>query len=168
MCRSTKIYLTTLPINIKDNFYGWESLFNDRFGKTCSPFPSLLPPHKMIFLYTTSLLREGEETANKFLAQTRWLQSHQESTHSAPRGQIFRHFYLFKTREQFILSVHSLFWKSTPSLCIYLSYFFQAPTRPSRSLQKWTAHDSQLGGKILQRISLKNRVKTFLIFRNTT
>lgn len=25
----------------------------------------------MIFLYTTSLLREGEETANKFLAQTK-------------------------------------------------------------------------------------------------
>lgn len=71
MCRSTKIYLTTLPINIKDNFYGWESLLNARFGKTCSPFPSLLPPHKMIFLYTTSLLREGEETANKFLAQTK-------------------------------------------------------------------------------------------------
>lgn len=60
-----------MPINIKDNFYGWESLLNDRFGKTTSPFPSLLPPHKMIFLYTTSLLREGEETANKFLAQTK-------------------------------------------------------------------------------------------------
>lgn len=49
-------------------------------GKVClmtdlarhvSPFLSLLPPHKMIFLYTTSLLREGEETANKFLAQTK-------------------------------------------------------------------------------------------------
>lgn len=71
MCRSTKIHLTTLPINIKDNFYGWESLLNDRFGKTCSPFWSLLPPHKMIFLYTTSLLREGEGTANKFLAQAK-------------------------------------------------------------------------------------------------
>lgn len=45
-----------------------ESLLNDRFGKTTSPFPSLLPPHKM---YTTSLLRKGEETANKFLAQTK-------------------------------------------------------------------------------------------------
>lgn len=69
--RTVKISLTTLPINIKDNFYGWESRLNDRFGKTCSPFPSLLPPHKMIFLYTTSLLRVGEETANKFLAQTK-------------------------------------------------------------------------------------------------
>lgn len=86
--------------------------------------------------------REKRRQTNSWL-KLRWLQSHQESTHLAPRGQIFRHFYLFKTRELFILSVQSLFWMSTPSFCIYLSN-----PQDLQEVSEWTDHDSQLWGKM--------------------
>lgn len=139
MCRSTKIYLTTLPVNIKDNFYGWENLLNDRFGKTCSPFPSLLPPHKMIFLYTTSLLREGEETANKFLAQTK-MAAITPGKHTLGSQRPNLQAFLAIQDEGAICLICALFIlnkriKMYIYIFFYLSYFFSAPRSSSRCLQ---------------------------------
>lgn len=108
--------------------------------------------------------RERRRQTNSWL-KLRWLQSHQESTHSVLRGQIIRHFYLFKTREQFTLSVHSLFWKSTPRFkkkkkCILFLLCTQKIFKTSAVNGQIMIHN--LETKQLQLISFS------LIFRNTT
>lgn len=105
--------------------------------------------------------RERRRQTNSWL-KLRWLQSHQESTHSAPRGQIFRHFYLFKTREQFILSVHSFFLKEhTKSLHLFILILLSThKTEKSAVNGQIMICNLEAKKKKIQLISLKNGLKS--------
>lgn len=168
MCRSTKIHFTTLPINIKDHFMvGKVCLMTDLARNVLLFRVYCLPTRWFSCTQLPYLGRERRRQTNSWLKLDGC--NHTRKAHTRLPEAKSSGISIYSRQGSNSSYLCTLYSEGAHQVCAFIyPISSKHPTRPSRSLQNWTAHDSQLGGKILQRISLNNHLKTFLIFRNTT